>query len=110
MCAVLCDHWKVWLTSNMDGVHMPFLQNPSTNSRQLRLTVMSWIGVDTSNLVQTLKTNDSGESNYKMDTPLITNSDMNPLPVYMLTVMMILCVNKATNNLSATLTTQMMSS
>ena len=51
MAAVLCDHWNLWLTcgSQMEEVHVPLLSNPSMNSRQLRLIVMSWIVNDNVN-------------------------------------------------------------
>ena len=51
MAAVLCDHWNLWLTcgSQMEEVHVPLLSNPSLNSRQLRLIVMSWIVNDNVN-------------------------------------------------------------
>jgi hypothetical protein len=41
MCAVLCDHWDLWLTcgNEMEAVHVPLLSKPSINSRQLRLIV-----------------------------------------------------------------------
>ena len=46
-----CDHWNLWLTcgSQMEEVHVPLLSNPSMNSRQLRLIVMSWIVNDNVN-------------------------------------------------------------
>ena len=51
MAAVLCDHWNLWLTSGsqMEEVHVSLLSNPSMNSRQLRLIVLSWIVNDNVN-------------------------------------------------------------
>ena len=40
MVAVICDHWNSWFTW---GSCVDVLSNPSMNSRQLRLIVMSWI-------------------------------------------------------------------
>ena len=64
MCAVLCDHWDLWLTceSEMETVHVPLLSKPWINSMQLRLIVMSWIvndGANISNLVPIIKKNKS---------------------------------------------------
>ena len=58
MAGVLCDHWNLWFTcgsgSQMEEVHVPLLSNPSMNSRQLGVIVMSWIvnnNIDTCRLV-----------------------------------------------------------
>ena len=54
MCAVLSDHWDLWLTCEMEALNIPFLSKPSVNSMQLRAIVMSWIvndSANTSNLV-----------------------------------------------------------
>ena len=48
MAAVLCDHWSLWLTCGSQ-MEEPLLSNPSMNSRQLRLIVMSWIVNDNVN-------------------------------------------------------------
>ena len=85
MCAVLCDHWNLWLTcgSEMEAVHVPLLSKPSMNSRQLRLIVMSWIvndSVNTCNLIPTTKKNKTkeklitSEDQGKTDTQLTTNT------------------------------------
>ena len=42
MGAVLSEHWSSWLTCGHQ-MEVPLLSNPSVNSRQLRLIVMSWI-------------------------------------------------------------------
>ena len=63
MCAVLCDHWNLWLTCGKD-METALLSKPSINSRQLRLIVMSWIvndSVNTCNLVPTTKKNKTKE-------------------------------------------------
>ena len=43
MAAVLCDHWDLWLRCDNQMGRIPLLSNPSTNSMQLRLIVLSWI-------------------------------------------------------------------
>ena len=43
MGALLCDHWNSWLTWGNEIIEVPLLSNPSMNSRQLRLIVISWI-------------------------------------------------------------------
>ena len=57
--AVLCDHWNLWLSCDsqhlVEKVHVPLLSNPSVNSKQLRLIVMSWLvnnSVTTCHLLQ----------------------------------------------------------
>ena len=42
MGAVLSDHWRSWLTWGHQ-MEVPLLSNPSMNSTELRLMVVSWI-------------------------------------------------------------------
>ena len=43
MAAILCDHLGLWLRCGNQMGEIPLLSNPSTNSMQLRLIVLSWI-------------------------------------------------------------------
>lgn len=53
MAGLLCDQWESWLAWDCQ-TYVPLLSNPTVNSRQLRLTAMSWIienKINTNNLL-----------------------------------------------------------
>ena len=64
MCAVLCDHWNLWL-SEVKAVHVPLLSKPSMNSRHLRLIIMAWIVNDTVNTCNIVEKNVASEISSK---------------------------------------------